>query len=477
MESWPEVCVKGAESLLLDMPGVRTRDIHADDQWSQHLKAWSEHLPVYHPDWANTVVLKPPRRFRDYRPVYWSGNHGDETVKSAYAEKERKVVEILQNILRELENEIQEEQRLQKERKRLKQQERRQRREARLKAKMDAPPSPKSRHAFTIAPDKPLGVLNENRNDSFVSLGNQRDKSKHVKRQGSFNIVGTSNTPRELDRYDRFGYMNKNRLDRKIPKRAGSYGAYDWSRHSRGTDDDTSESDVTMSLDLNSLKDSDKVDKSGSINAPEGDENNVVKNSCQSSQSEVPIHTNSPRLFGIHSNNTSFDSDISQDIPTPTTMRRKLKSFDILPNYKKNTSDSVAFIKSGQNKSDSPRESMNKIRTEQSGQLGRGPENSPRTDGSGNCASPYKEMLKNKINTKSSNESSMSDTTQTPVAPSRVKKKTSDVRGHVQNNVVAGTPSTAASVPERTLSTGTSGYSTDETSNKVTIHLLQMLII
>lgn len=111
MESWPEVRAGRADVALQTMPGLLKRDLTAEDNWTQHLRAWSEHLSDYFSDLKNNVVLKPPLRFRDTRPVYWTETKYDEAAKMSEDENERKVVVILQNILRNLEKEIEQDRR------------------------------------------------------------------------------------------------------------------------------------------------------------------------------------------------------------------------------------------------------------------------------------------------------------------------------------------------------------------------------
>ncbi|XP_053379446.1 uncharacterized protein LOC123526851 [Mercenaria mercenaria] len=291
----------------------------------------SSYEPVTH--FNHLFFVKPPEGFRDILPRDNYQFVSNKTEDYPINEKNDKVVVILQNILRNLENDIEHDRKRLKEERRKRQKERRRRREERREAQMAASRAGSARHVFSTVNHKPFAFREgiSGRADDIISHVFRRDTAE-IRKHDSLSFADISNKTSGNEKYESFLELGTRSLDRKAPKRSDSFGVSDWSRYSRDVDDDT-DADVVVCVGGNSPQEvaEDKIDNTFANDFKKTGTNRLKR---QTDYQKDCLRKNSPQFphYDKRSNNLDTSTD-SQG--TPANIKKKLKSFDILPNYRK----------------------------------------------------------------------------------------------------------------------------------------------
>lgn len=216
---------------------------------------------------------------------------------------------------------------------------------------MSGPRTTQVRHVFSSVPSKPLKTRNDIDGRSVDGIPNNiRHRSSRIRKHDSFSFVEIVPKTRAKDRYEFYLERGTRSLDRRLPQRTGSCVA-DWSRYSSCTDDfkdkDDADSNVNADLELTEEHTNESVDNT---------EHDMIKTKTDLhlfGDKKIPrnndMPTSSPQFSQHNTTHHSNINDSIESLGTPTNIRRKLKSFEILPNYKRpatSTGKSTEYSKS-----------------------------------------------------------------------------------------------------------------------------------
>jgi hypothetical protein len=183
------------------------------------------------------------------------------------------------------------------------------------------------RHEFNIASHKPFG-LNDNlsRTESKETPVNVTSLKNVKRKHESFNIADMALKTRVKDRHGTLSDIGRN-----AARRTQSFGVSDWSRHSRDRDDTDVFSETRAKCDETksptaTMKNIDSV---------------IITDSDTSLISQSDFSETNDYIKALKVKHQITDSTPKHEtFGSPTNIRRKLRSFEILPNYKRSNKTS-----------------------------------------------------------------------------------------------------------------------------------------
>lgn len=143
--------------------------------------------------------------------------------------------------------------------------------------------------------------------------------------------------PKSCAEEQSFFKLGTQSLDRKQVKRTDSFGVSDWSRYSRGQDD-LNDTEAANTFCKDNLSETATALEYSNFN------NNVFDCSKKEThksltQSECP-KANGDTISTVYSDHNKLHNNLDAQC-TPTNIRRKLKSFEILPSFRRTGTDST----------------------------------------------------------------------------------------------------------------------------------------